>query len=160
MQPNTLYTLETKEQAQLKANSCYCSGIKSCPTLWPHGLQYSRLPYPSRFPRICSNSYPLSRWCYPTTFSAAHFSSCLQSFPASGSFPTFCISLQSVGTSTSVIPINIQDWFPLGLTGLIPLLSKGLPKVFPNTTVQKNQLFGTQPSLGFNPHICTWLLEN
>ena len=83
---------------------------------------------------------------------------CIRVFPRS--FSAFHIRLQSIGTSTSVIPINIQDWFPLGLTSLISLLSKGLPKVFPNITVQKNQLFGTQSSLWSNPHICTWLLEN
>ena len=83
---------------------------------------------------------------------------CIRVFPRS--FSAFHIRLQSIGTPTSVIPINIQDWFPLGLTSLISLLSKGLPKVFPNITVQKNQLFGTQSSLWSNPHICTWLLEN
>ena len=83
---------------------------------------------------------------------------CIRVFPRS--FSAFHIRLQSIGTSTSVIPINIQDWFALGLTSLISLLSKGLPKVFPNITVQKNQLFGTQSSLWSNPHICTWLLEN
>ena len=83
---------------------------------------------------------------------------CIRVFPRS--FSAFHIRLQSIGTSTSVIPINIQDWFALGLTSLISLLSKGLPKVFPNIIVQKNQLFGTQSSLWSNLHICTWLLEN
>ena len=92
------------------------------------------------------------------------FSSCLQSFPASGSFPMsqlFASGGQSIGTSASpsVFPMNIQDWFPLRLTGWISLLSKGLSRVFSNTTVQKHQFFSTQPSLWSNSHICTWLLE-
>ena len=98
-------------------------------------------------PWVCSNSCSLSRWCLPTISSfTAPFSSCPQSFPASGSFPMsqlFTIGWQSIGASASalVLPMNIQDWFPLGLTGLISLQSKGLSKVFSNTTVQKHQLF-------------------
>ena len=97
---------------------------------------------------IYSNLCPLSQWCHPTiSSSAVTFSSCLQSFPASGSFPMnqfFVSGGQSIGVSASasVLPMNIQDWFPLGWTGWISLLSKGLSKVFSNTTVQKNQLFG------------------
>ena len=92
------------------------------------------------------------------------FSSCLQSFPASGSFPMswlFASGGQSIGASASasVLPVNIQDWFHLGLTSLISLQSKGLSRVFSNTTVQKHKLFGTQPSLWSNSHIHTWLLE-
>ena len=96
--------------------------------LWPHGLQHARLPCPSLSPRACSNSCPLSRWCHPTSSSSVTcFSSYPQSFPASGSFPVsqfFASGGQSIGASTSpsVLPLNIQGWFPLGLTGLISLL--------------------------------------
>ena len=122
-------------------------------SLRPHGLQHARLPYPSPSPGACSNSCPLSRWCRPTIFSSViPFSSCLQSFPASGSFQMsqfFAWGGQSFGVSASasVLPMNIQDWFPLGLTGWISLQSKGLSRVFSNTTVQKHQFFSTQLSL-------------
>ena len=115
--------------------------------------------------QTCSNSCPLSQWCLPTISSfIIPFSSCLQSFPASGSFPVsqfFASGGQSIGASasTSVLWMNIQDWFPLGLTGWVSLQSKGLSRVFSNTTVQKHQFFGTQPSLWSNSHIHTWLLE-
>jgi len=111
-----------------------------------HGLQHTRLPCPSPTPTACSNSRPSSRWCHPTiSFSVVPFSSCLQSFPASGSFPMsqfFASGGQSIGASTSasVPPMNNQDWFPLGF-GLISLQSKGLSRVFSNTTVQKHQFF-------------------
>ena len=104
---------------------------------------WCRLPCPSPTPRACSNSCPSSQWCHPTiSSSVVPFSSCLQSFPASGSFPMsqlFASGGQSVGVSASasVPPMNIQDWFPLGLTGWISLLSKELSRVFSNTTVQK-----------------------
>ena len=100
----------------------------------PHGLQHARLPCPSLSPRACSNSRPLSQWCHPTISSfVIPLSSCLQSFPASGSFPMSQLIAsdgQSIraSTSESVLPMNIQDWFPFGLTGLISLQSKGLPK--------------------------------
>ena len=119
----------------------------------PHGLQHYRLPCPSLSPRVCADSCPLSRWCYLTTLSsAAPFSSCPQSFTASGSFPMsqlFASGGQSIGASasTSVLPMNIQDWFPLGWTDWISLLSKGLSRVFSNTTVQKHQFFSAQLSL-------------
>ena len=122
-------------------------------SLWPHGLQHTRLPCPSPTPRSCSNSCPSGWWCHSTTSSSViPFSSCLQSFSASGSFvmSQFFASVgQSTGVSTSpsVLPMNIQDWFPLGLTGLISLLSKGLSRVLSNTTVQKHQFFSTQHSL-------------
>ena len=109
-----------------------------------HGLQHTRLPCPSPTPRACSNSCPLSRWCHSTISSSViPFSSCLQSFPASGSFlmSQLCPSggqSNGVSASASVLPMNIQDWFPLGLTGLISLQSKGLSRVFSNTTVQKH----------------------
>ena len=125
----------------------------------------SRLPCPSLTPRAHSNSSPSSRWCHPTiSSSVVPFSSYLQSFPASGSFlksQFFTSGGRSIGVSASasVLPMNIQDWFPLGLTGLISLLSKGLSRVFSNTTVQKNQFFGAQLSLESNSHIHTWPLE-
>ena len=135
-----------------------------CDSLQPHGLQHARLPCPSPILGACSNSCPLSRWCHPTiSSSAVSFSSCLQSFPASGSFPMsqFSSGGQSIGASASasVLPMNSQDWFPLEWTGWISLLSKGLSRVFTNTTVRKHQFFGTQPSLWSNSHIRTWLLE-
>ena len=111
-------------------------------SLRPHALQHARLPCPSPTPRAHSNSCPSSQWCHPTiSSSVTPFSSCLQSFPASGSFPMsqfFTSGGQDieVSASTSVLPMNIQDWFPLGLTGLISLQSKGLSRVFFNTTVQ------------------------
>ena len=119
-------------------------------SLRPYGLHHASLPYPSPTPWACTNSCPLSQWCYPTISSSmAPFSSCLQSFPASGSFPItqfFPSDSQSIGVSASasIFPMNIQDWFLLGLTGLISLQSKGLSRVFSNTTVQKHQFFGTQ----------------
>ena len=121
--------------------------------LQPHGLQHTRLPCPSLSPRVCLSSYPLSRWYHPTiSFSVILFSSCLQSLPASGSFPMnrfFSWGGQNFGASASasVLPVNTQDWFPLGLTGLISLQSKELARVFSSTIVQKHQLFSTQSSL-------------
>ena len=122
-------------------------------TLWPHGLQHTRLPCPSPTPRVYSNSCPLPQWCHPTiSSSVVPFFSCLQSFPATGSIPMswfFISGGQSVGALASalVLPVNIQDWFPLGLTGWISLQSKGLSRVFCNTIVQKHQFFGAQHSL-------------
>ena len=119
---------------------------------WPHGLQHARLPCPSLSPGVSSNSYLLSQWCHPTISSpVVPISFCHQSFPASGSFPKnrlFESGGQSIGVSApaSVLPVNIQGWFPLGLTRLISLLSKGLSRVFSSTTVQKHQFFDTQPS--------------
>ena len=116
-------------------------------SLQPHGLQHARLLCPSPIPRACSNSCPLSPWCHPTISSSViPFSSCLQSFPASGSFSMsqfFASGGQSIGVSTSasVLPMNIQDKFPLGLTDLISLQSQELSRVFSNTTVQKHQFF-------------------
>ena len=132
---------------------------------WPHGLQHARLSCPSPSPGACSNSCPLSQWCHPTNLSSViPFSSCLHSFPASGSFLTgqvFISGGQSEGASASatVLPMNSQDWSPLGLTGLISLQCKGLSGIFSNTTIQKHQFFSTQPSLGSNFHIHTWQLE-
>ena len=141
------------------------SVTQSCLILWPHGLQHARLPCLSPTPRACSYSRPSSRWCHPTILSSIiPFSSCLQSFLASGSFPMsqfFASSGQSIGASASasVLPMNIQDWFPLGWTGLITLQSKGLSRVFSNTTVQKHPFFSAQLSLWSNYHIHVWLLE-
>ena len=134
-------------------------------SLRPHGLQHVRLPCASLSPRVCSDSYPLSRWWHPTISSSAlPLSSCPQSFSASGSFPMsqfFTSGGQSIGVSASasVLPMDIQDWFPLGLTGLISLLSTGLSRVFFDTKVQKHHLFGSKPSLWSNSDIHTWLLE-
>ena len=122
-------------------------------SLWPHGLQHPRPPCLSPTPRVYSNSCPLSWWCHPTILSSVVlFSSCLQSFPASGSFPVghfFTSGGQSIGVSASasVLLMNTQDWFPLGRTGWISLPSKGLSRVFSNTTVKKHQFFGAQLSL-------------
>ena len=119
-------------------------------SLWPHGQQHTKSPCPSPTPGVYSNSCPSSRWCHPTISSSViPFSSHLQSFPASESFPMsqfFPSGGQSIGVSASasVLPMNIQDWFPLGWTGWISLQFKGLSRVFSNTTVQKHQFFDTQ----------------
>ena len=134
-------------------------------SLRPHGVHHARLPCPSPTPRAYTNSCPLSQWCHQTTSSSvAPFSSHLQSFPASGSFQMslfFTLGDQSIGASASasVLPMNIQDWFPLRWTGWISLQSKGLSRVSSNTTVQKHQFFGAQLSLWFSPQIYTWTLE-
>ena len=130
-----------------------------------HGLQHTRFPCPSPTLWACSNSCPSCWWCHPTiSSSVVPFSSCLQSFPASGSFPRsqfFASGGQSIGASASasLLPMNIQDRFPVGWTGLLSLQSKGLSRVFSNTIVQKHQIFGTQLSLWSNSQIHTWLLE-
>ena len=135
-------------------------------SLRPHGLQHTRLPCPSPTPRVYSNSCPLSRWCHTTISSSViPFSSCLQFFPAWGSVQMsqfFTSGGQSIGISAlvSVLPVNIQDWFPLGLTGLISLQSKRLSRVFSSTTAGKHEFFGAQPSLWSSSHTHTWLLEN
>ena len=122
-------------------------------SLQPHELQHARPPCPSAASRVHPNPCPLSQWCHPTISSSVFpFSSCLQSYPASGSFQMswfFISGGQSTGVSASasVLPMNIQDWFPLGLTGLICLLSKGVSRVFSSTTIQKHQFFSTHPSL-------------
>ena len=132
-------------------------------SLRPHGLQHARLPCPSPTLGACSDSCPSSWWCHPTILSSVISFSCTQSFPASGSFPVsqfFTSGGQSVGASASasVLSMNIQDWFPLELTGWICLPSKGLSRVFSNTTVQKHQFFGAQLSLWSNSHIHIWQL--
>ena len=135
-------------------------------SLWPHGLQHARLPCPSPAPRACSKSCPLSQCCHPTTSSSAvPFSSSLQSFPASGSFPMsqlFTSGGQSTGVSASasVLPVNIQDWFPLGWTGWIFLESKTLSRVS-SPTPQFNSINSLALRFLYTPntHIHTWLLE-
>ena len=121
-------------------------------SLQPHGVQHARLPCRLPTLKAYSNSCPSSWWCHPAISSSViPFSSCLQSFLASGSFPMsqfFASGGQNIGASASVLPMNIQDWFPLGWTGLISLKSKGFSRVFSNTTVQKHQLFSTQFILG------------
>ena len=129
----------------------------------PHILHHARPPCSSPSLGACSNSYPLSQWCHPTiSFSVILFSSCLQSFPASGSFlisQLFTSGGQNIEAASSVLPVNIQGWFPLGLSDLISFQPKGLSRVFSNTMVQKHQFFVIQPSLWSNCHIHTWLLE-
>ena len=130
--------------------------------LRPHGLQHTRLLCPPLSTRVCSKSCPLNQWCYLIISSSATlFSFCLQYFPASGSFPMswiFLSSGQSIGdlASASILPMNIQGWYPFWLAFLISLLSKGLSRVFSNTTIQKHQFYGPQPSLWTNSYICTW----
>ena len=136
------------KQFQVMQNCCCYLVSKSCLTLKSHGLQHARLLYPSPSPRVCPSSCPLNWWCHPSiSSSVALFSSCLQSFPASGSFPMsqfFTNSGQSseASASASVLPMSSQGWFPLRLTGLISLLSKGLSRVFSSNTVQEHQFFG------------------
>ena len=134
-------------------------------SLWPYEPQHSRPPCPSPTLKVYPNSCPLSWWCHPViSSSVVPFSSCLQSFPASGAFPMsqlFTSGGQRIGASASasVFPMNIQGWFSLGLTGLIFLLSKGLSRVFSSTTVWKHQFFSAQPSLQSSSHNRTWLLS-
>ena len=143
-------TVQQSEPA-LSSVQFTCSVVSD--SLRPHGLQHTRLPCPSQTaPGVCSNSCPLSWWCHPGISSSVAPFSCHQSFPASGSFPMsqlFASGGQSIGASalTSVLPMNIQDWSPLGWTGWISLQSKGCSAVFSNATVQKHQFFGVQLSL-------------
>ena len=145
-------TLNDSEESEFPRSSVQFSCSVVSNSLWPHQLQHTGLPCPSPTPGACSNPCPLSRWCHPTiSFSVITFSSCLQSFLASGSFPKsqfFASGGQSIGVSASasVFPMNIQNRFPLGLTGLISLQSKGLSRVFSNAIVQKHQFFSAQLS--------------
>ena len=141
-------------------NSLYwniSSDAQSYPSLWPHGLQHAGLPHPSPTPRVCSNSCPSSGWCHPTISSSViTFSSCLQSFPESGSFlmsQFFASGDPSIRASNEYSGLIF-----FRIIGLISLLSKGFSRVFSSTTVWKHQFFGTQPSLWSSSHICTWLL--
>ena len=161
------WTPECKQILKLQLSSVQLSCSVMPDSLRPHRLQHTRLPCLSPAPGAYSNSCPLSQWCRPTiSSSVVPFSSCLQSVPAAGSFPMsqfFTSGGQSIGvaasSSASVLPMNIQDWFSLGLTAWISLLSKGLSRVFSSTAVQKHQFFGAQPSLWSIFHICTWILE-
>ena len=144
-------------QWTITQNEKQFSGSVVSNSLQPHRLPHTRLPCPLPTPRVYPNSCPLTRWCHPTISSSViPFSSCLQSFPASGSFQMsqFFTGRQSIGVSASasVLPVNIQDWFPPGWTGWISLQSKGLSRVF--SKVQKHQFFSAQLS-----HIHTWPLE-
>ena len=142
--------------------SLFCSGLSN--SLASHGPQHAHFPCPSSSPRPYSNSWPSSQRCHPTVLSSfASFPSCLQSSPLSGSSPVsqfFASGGQSIGASASisVLPMNIQCLFPLGLTGLVSLLSKELSGVF-SSTIWKHQFFSPQSSLWSSSHICIWLLE-
>ena len=157
-------TLQRDQHAQKHSSVQFSHSVVS-DSWWPHGLQHTRPPCPSPTPRVYPNSCPLSQYCHPTISSSVIlFSSHLQSFPASESFQIsqlFASGGQSIGVSasTSVIPMNTQDWCPFGWTGWISLQSKGLSKVFSNTTVQKHQFFGSQLSSQSKSHIHTRLLE-
>ena len=140
----------------------FSSVAQSCLTLQPHGLQHARLPCPSPTPGAYSNSSPSSRWCHLILYHPLLLPPSI--FPGIRVFPMsqfFLSGGQRIGVSASalVLPMNIQDWFPLGLTGWISLLAKGLSRVFSNTTVQKYQSVGAQLSSWSNSHIHTWLLE-
>ena len=144
------------------------SAVQSLSRVWLFATPWitaARPSCPSPTPRVYSNSCPLSWWCHPAiSFSVIPFSSCPQSLPASGSFQMSQLFASGdhntgVSASASVLPMNTQDWSPLGWTGWISLLSKGLSRVFSNITVQKHQFFGTQLSSQSNSHIHTWLLE-
>ena len=146
----------------------YFSSVQSLSrvdSLPPHEPQHTRPPFPSPTPGVHPNPCPSSRWCHPTiSSSVVPFSSCPQSFPASGSFKMsqlFPSGGQSIGVSAlvSVLPMNTQDWSPLAWTGWISLQCKGLSRVFSNTKAQKHQFFGAQLSLQSNSHIHTWPLE-
>ena len=140
-----------------------CSVVSN--SLWPHESQHPRPPCPSPTPGVHWDSRPLSQWCHPAISSSiVPYSSCSQSLPASESFPMsqlFAWGGQSTGVSAlaSFLPKNTQDWSPLGWTSWISLQSKGLSRVFSNTTVQKHQFFGAQPSSQSNSHIHKWPLE-
>ena len=125
-------------------------------SLRPHELQHARPPCPSPTPGVYSKSCPSSQWCHPAISSSVFpFFSCPQSLPESGSFPMSQLlawSGQSIGVSASVLPMNTQDWPPLGWTGWISLQSKGLSKVFSNTTVRKHQFFGSHGTRQFSKH--------
>ena len=150
--PNYLKTCSTSFPGAQSASVQFSCSVTSN-SLWFHGLKHARLPCPWPSPRNCSNSCSLSWWCHSTiSSSVVPFSSSLQSFPTSGSFlmgQFFTSGGQSTGASVSasVLPMNIQDWFPLGLMGLIALMSKGLSRVFSSTTAWKHQCFGHQPCL-------------
>ena len=150
----------------LRKCCCCCWVIKLCLTfLQLRELQHDRLLCPPPSPGVCSDSCPLNQWCYLTissSFTPLFF--CLQSFPASGSFPMswlFAWCGQSIGASAPApgLPMNIQGWYPLGLMGVISLQSKGLSRIFSSTMIWKHPFFSTEPSLWSTSYIHTWLLE-
>ena len=153
IKPNIFWPMLDHLRCNIKNDSVQFSFSVVSDSLQPHGLQHTRLPWSSPTPRVYPNSCPLSQWCHPTiSSSVVPFSSCLRSFPASGSFQMsqlFASGGQRIGVSASasVLPMNTQDWSPLGWTGWISLQSKGLSRVFSNTTVQKHKFFGAQLSL-------------
>ena len=164
--PLTIYWTEQYEgQTILVFSSVQFSRSVVSDSLPPHELQHARPPCPSPTPGVHPNSCPLSWWCHPAiSSSVVPFSSCPQSLPASDSFPMsqlFAWGGQSIGVSAlaSVLPKNTQDWSPLEWTSWISLQSKGLSRVFSNTTVQEHQFFGAQLSSQSNSHIHTWPLE-
>ena len=156
-------SIPVKYKAKGLVSEFSCSVVSS--SLWPHESQHARPPCPSPTPRVHSNSCPSSRWCHPAiSSSVVLFSFCPQCLRASGSFPMsqlFAWGGQSSGISAlaSFLPKNTQDWSPLGWTGWISWQSKGLSRVFSNTTVQKHQFFSVQLSSQSNSHIHTWQLE-
>ena len=158
---NLLSLLEV--MVQIRSDQISCSVLSD--SLRPHDLQHARPPYPSSTPRVHSDSRPSSQWCHPAiSSSVVPFSSCPQSLPASESSPMsqlFAWGGQSTGISAfaSFLPKKSQGWSPSEWTGWISLQSKGLSRVFSNTTLQKRQFFGTQPSSQFNSHIHTWPQE-
>ena len=160
-EPNQATSLSTGNTGD---NAVVVQVLSHVYSLRPHGLQHARLPCPSLPPSLLK-LMSIQSMIHPTiSSSVVPFSSCLQSFPASGSFPVsqlFASGGQNIRVSAlaSVLPMNIQGWFPLGLTGLISLLSKGLSGVFFSTTVRKHRCFGAQPSLWPHSHIHIWLLE-
>ena len=162
--PNVIANLLTQLKVGFLELLFFSYSVKSN-TLWPHGLQHTRLPCPSPNPRACLDSYPLSWWCHPTISSSiVPFSSCLHSFPGSESFPVnwfFASGDQSIGASVSasILPMNIQDWFPLGLTDLISLQSKGLSRIFSNTTIQMHQFFDSVFFFFFS-YLCVCVLSH
>ena len=159
MQNNMIAPQKIKHKIIIRSDQISRSVVSN--SLWTHEPQHTRPPCPSPTPGIHPNSCPSSWWCHPAISSSViPFSSCPQSLPASGSFPMsqlFAWGGQSIGvsTSTSVLPMNTQDWSPLGWTGWISLQSKGLSRVFSNTTVQKHQFFGAQLSSQSNSSIHT-----
>ena len=165
----SIYTQGEESTCPWLSYTCFNSVQFSCSvvsnSLQPYEPQHARPPYPSPTPGVYPNSCPSNRRCHPAISSSViPFSSSPQSLPASGSFPMsqfFAWGGQSIGVSasTSVLPVNTQNWSPLGWTGWISLQSKGLSRVFSNPTVQKHQFFSAQPSSQSNSHIHTWLLE-
>ena len=160
---NIIREMQIKTRYHYSSVQFGCSVVSD--SLRPRESQHTRPPCPSQTPRVYSYSCPSSRWCHPAiSSSVVPFSSCPQSLPASESFPMsqlFAWGGQSTGVSASasVLPMNTQDWSPLGWTGCISLQFKGLSRVFSNITVQKHQFFGTQLSSQSNSHIHTWPLE-